>query len=207
MVNIPIVHLIPPHTSYLISSPTTACCLVRLVLFIKLRPLRTRAAKDSSNIIDYIMRHRVRHSKSDTLQTQRPTLMDGHLHTHLPIATLMIIDIIDVNYCLIQVMYTAIDSKGGRKHGGSIYCLYFVLLTLCGDYTLLNVFLAIACDSLDQAAALNEVVNDDFTFFHLQLFSLDKCNKNKFRQRKLKRKGLRQNYKSSVKGKPWLWLF
>ena len=56
-------------------------------------------------------------------------------------------------------MYTAIDSKGGRQHGGSIYCLYFVLLTLCGDYTLLNVFLAIACDSLDQAAALNEVLH------------------------------------------------
>ena len=54
-------------------------------------------------------------------------------------------------------MYTAIDSKGGRRDGGSIYSLYFVLLTLCGDYTLLNVFLAIACDSLDQAAALNEV--------------------------------------------------
>ena len=30
------------------------------------------------------------------------------------------------------------------------------MLTLCGDYTLLNVFLAIACDSLDQAAALTE---------------------------------------------------
>ena len=56
-------------------------------------------------------------------------------------------------------MYTAIDSKGGRRDGGSIYALYFVLLTLCGDYTLLNVFLAIACDSLDQAAALNEVRN------------------------------------------------
>ena len=56
-----------------------------------------------------------------------------------------------------QVMYTAINSKGGRDDGGMVYCLYFVLLTLCGDYTLLNVFLAIACDSLDQAAALNEV--------------------------------------------------
>ena len=54
-------------------------------------------------------------------------------------------------------MYTAIDSKGGHQNGGMIYCLYFVLLTLCGDYILLNVFLAIACDSLDQAAALNEV--------------------------------------------------
>ena len=37
-----------------------------------------------------------------------------------------------------------------------VYSLYFVMLTLCGDYTLLNVFLAIACDSLDQAAALTE---------------------------------------------------
>ena len=55
-----------------------------------------------------------------------------------------------------QVMYTAINSKGGREGGGMVYALYFVLLTLCGDYTLLNVFLAIACDSLDQAAALTE---------------------------------------------------
>ena len=54
-----------------------------------------------------------------------------------------------------QVMYTAINSKGGREGGGMVYALYFVLLTLCGDYTLLNVFLAIACDSLDQAAALD----------------------------------------------------
>ena len=28
--------------------------------------------------------------------------------------------------------------------------MYFVVLLLCGDWTLLNVFLAIACDSLDQ---------------------------------------------------------
>ena len=69
----------------------------------------------------------------------------------------------------VQVMYTAIDSKGGRRHGGSIYCLYFVLLTLCGDYTLLNVFLAIACDSLDQAAALNEVHYDQLNLKHLHL--------------------------------------
>ena len=54
-------------------------------------------------------------------------------------------------------MYYAINSKGGPREGGLVYALYFVMLTLCGDYTLLNVFLAIACDSLDQAAALNEV--------------------------------------------------
>ena len=56
-------------------------------------------------------------------------------------------------------MYYAINSKGGPKEGGLVYALYFVMLTLCGDYTLLNVFLAIACDSLDQAAALTEVGN------------------------------------------------
>ena len=56
-----------------------------------------------------------------------------------------------------QVMYYAINSGGGPKEGGLVYALYFVMLTLCGDYTLLNVFLAIACDSLDQAAALTEV--------------------------------------------------
>ena len=69
-------------------------------------------------------------------------------------------------------MYTAIDSKGGRQHGGSIYCLYFVLLTLCGDYTLLNVFLAIACDSLDQAAALNEVRPVNQKLLNLSLIQL-----------------------------------
>ena len=57
-----------------------------------------------------------------------------------------------------QVMYYAINSKGGPREGGLVYALYFVMLTLCGDYTLLNVFLAIACDSLDQAAALTEVI-------------------------------------------------
>ena len=58
-------------------------------------------------------------------------------------------------------MYYAINSKGGPRDGGLVYALYFVMLTLCGDYTLLNVFLAIACDSLDQAAALTEV-NDEY---------------------------------------------
>ena len=53
-----------------------------------------------------------------------------------------------------NVMYTAIRSKGGREGGGAIYAVYFVILLLCGDWTLLNVFLAIACDSLDQAAEL-----------------------------------------------------
>lgn len=53
-----------------------------------------------------------------------------------------------------NVMYTAIVSQGGRNGGGLIFSIYFVVLTLCGNYCLLNVFLAIACDSLDQAAEL-----------------------------------------------------
>ena len=53
-----------------------------------------------------------------------------------------------------NVMYTAIRSQGGVKGGGLPVAAYFVLLTLLGNYCLLNVFLAIACDSLDQAAEL-----------------------------------------------------
>ena len=51
-----------------------------------------------------------------------------------------------------NVMYTAIEASGGVKDGGGglKFCIYFVFLTLAGNYTLLNVFLAIACDSLDQ---------------------------------------------------------
>ena len=49
-----------------------------------------------------------------------------------------------------NVMYTAIDASGGVSEGGLKFSIYFVFLTLAGNYTLLNVFLAIACDSLDQ---------------------------------------------------------
>ena len=51
-------------------------------------------------------------------------------------------------------MYYAINSKGGPRDGGLVYALYFVMLTLCGDYTLLNVFLAIAVDNLANAQEL-----------------------------------------------------
>jgi voltage-dependent calcium channel P/Q type alpha-1A len=47
-------------------------------------------------------------------------------------------------------MYYGIESQGGEK-GGLIYSLYFIFLTMFGNYTLLNVFLAIAVDSLGQA--------------------------------------------------------
>ena len=39
----------------------------------------------------------------------------------------------------------------GGSQAGLIYSLYFIFLTMFGNYTLLNVFLAIAVDSLGQA--------------------------------------------------------
>ncbi len=49
---------------------------------------------------------------------------------------------------------------------GMIYSLYFIVLTLFGNYTLLNVFLAIAVDNLANAqeltAAENKVNIDTF---------------------------------------------
>ena len=52
-----------------------------------------------------------------------------------------------------EVMYKGIESQGGHKKG-MIYSLYFVILMLFGNYTLLNVFLAIAVDNLANAQEL-----------------------------------------------------
>ena len=61
------------------------------------------------------------------------------------------------------MMYDGIVSQGGISHG-MIYSLYFIVLTLFGNYTLLNVFLAIAVDNLANAqeltAAENKVATD-----------------------------------------------
>ncbi|XP_024081994.1 voltage-dependent calcium channel type A subunit alpha-1 isoform X1 [Cimex lectularius] len=53
-----------------------------------------------------------------------------------------------------EVMYQGIQSQGGHKDGGMIYALYFIVLVLFGNYTLLNVFLAIAVDNLANAQEL-----------------------------------------------------
>lgn len=61
-------------------------------------------------------------------------------------------------------MYQGIESQGGHKKG-MIYSLYFIILMLFGNYTLLNVFLAIAVDNLANAqeltAAEEEQVEED----------------------------------------------
>ncbi|XP_044762300.1 voltage-dependent calcium channel type A subunit alpha-1 isoform X14 [Coccinella septempunctata] len=53
-----------------------------------------------------------------------------------------------------EVMYHGIVALGGPHDGGMIYSLYFIVLMLFGNYTLLNVFLAIAVDNLANAQEL-----------------------------------------------------
>ena len=61
-------------------------------------------------------------------------------------------------------MYQGIESQGGHR-SGNVYSLYFIILTLFGNYTLLNVFLAIAVDNLANAqeltAAENQAENEE----------------------------------------------
>lgn len=51
-------------------------------------------------------------------------------------------------------MYQGIRSQSQTQGGGMIYALYFIILVLFGNYTLLNVFLAIAVDNLANAQEL-----------------------------------------------------
>uniref|UniRef100_A0A8C0VPX6 Voltage-dependent N-type calcium channel subunit alpha n=1 Tax=Cyanistes caeruleus TaxID=156563 RepID=A0A8C0VPX6_CYACU len=53
------------------------------------------------------------------------------------------------------VMYHGIESQGG-VHSGMFSSIYFIVLTLFGNYTLLNVFLAIAVDNLANAQELTK---------------------------------------------------
>ncbi|XP_045548030.1 voltage-dependent P/Q-type calcium channel subunit alpha-1A [Salmo salar] len=54
-----------------------------------------------------------------------------------------------------MVMYDGIKSQGG-VNGGMAYSVFFIVLTLFGNYTLLNVFLAIAVDNLANAQELTK---------------------------------------------------
>uniref|UniRef100_A0A674PPN6 Voltage-dependent N-type calcium channel subunit alpha n=1 Tax=Takifugu rubripes TaxID=31033 RepID=A0A674PPN6_TAKRU len=54
------------------------------------------------------------------------------------------------------VMYHGIESQGGVRRG-MFSSVYFIVLTLFGNYTLLNVFLAIAVDNLANAQELTKV--------------------------------------------------
>ncbi|KAK7605440.1 hypothetical protein V9T40_007298 [Parthenolecanium corni] len=54
-----------------------------------------------------------------------------------------------------EIMYDGIESQQlEKKSGAMLYALYFIILVLFGNYTLLNVFLAIAVDNLANAQEL-----------------------------------------------------
>uniref|UniRef100_A0A8I5Y8D5 Voltage-dependent L-type calcium channel subunit alpha n=1 Tax=Rattus norvegicus TaxID=10116 RepID=A0A8I5Y8D5_RAT len=53
-----------------------------------------------------------------------------------------------------SVMYNGIMAYGGPSYPGVLVCIYFIILFVCGNYILLNVFLAIAVDNLAEAESL-----------------------------------------------------
>ncbi|XP_059091600.1 muscle calcium channel subunit alpha-1-like isoform X4 [Tigriopus californicus] len=59
------------------------------------------------------------------------------------------------------VMYDGIQAFGGVKSIGILSSLYFIILFICGNYILLNVFLAIAVDNLADADALEDEEKDE----------------------------------------------
>merc|ERR1719513_348449 len=54
------------------------------------------------------------------------------------------------------VMYDGIQAYGGVKNYGLGVCFYFIILFICGNYILLNVFLAIAVDNLSDPESAEE---------------------------------------------------
>ncbi|XP_035829518.1 voltage-dependent calcium channel type A subunit alpha-1, partial [Aplysia californica] len=81
---------------------------------------------------------------------------DGRPSAHFdtfPIALLTVFQILtgeDWN----EVMYDGIRAHGGIEKSGMLASSYFIVLVLFGNYTLLNVFLAIAVDNLANAQEL-----------------------------------------------------
>ncbi|CAL8344953.1 unnamed protein product [Merluccius merluccius] len=64
-----------------------------------------------------------------------------------------------------EVMYDGIRSQGGVQYG-MWSSIYFIVLTLFGNYTLLNVFLAIAVDNLANAQELTKDEEEEEAFFN-----------------------------------------
>nr|XP_037876781.1 muscle calcium channel subunit alpha-1 isoform X3 [Bombyx mori] len=59
------------------------------------------------------------------------------------------------------VMYEGIKAYGGAGTVGIVACIYFIILFICGNYILLNVFLAIAVDNLADAESLTNIDKEE----------------------------------------------
>ncbi|XP_028178504.1 muscle calcium channel subunit alpha-1-like isoform X1 [Ostrinia furnacalis] len=55
------------------------------------------------------------------------------------------------------VMYHGINAYGGAGTPGMLASIYFIVIFICGNYILLNVFLAIAVDNLGDAEEMDEI--------------------------------------------------
>ncbi|XP_047037317.1 muscle calcium channel subunit alpha-1-like isoform X2 [Helicoverpa zea] len=55
------------------------------------------------------------------------------------------------------VMYHGINAYGGVGTAGMLASIYFIVIFICGNYILLNVFLAIAVDNLGDAEEMDEI--------------------------------------------------
>ena len=58
-------------------------------------------------------------------------------------------------------MYDGIQAFGGVTSVGLIMSFYFIILFICGNYILLNVFLAIAVDNLSDESGDEEEEKED----------------------------------------------
>ncbi|XP_076310649.1 muscle calcium channel subunit alpha-1-like isoform X3 [Tachypleus tridentatus] len=59
------------------------------------------------------------------------------------------------------VMYDGINAYGGVGSPGVLASIYFIILFICGNYILLNVFLAIAVDNLADAESLTAIEKEE----------------------------------------------
>uniref|UniRef100_A0A3B3HST6 Voltage-dependent L-type calcium channel subunit alpha n=1 Tax=Oryzias latipes TaxID=8090 RepID=A0A3B3HST6_ORYLA len=75
-----------------------------------------------------------------------------------------------------SVMYDGIMAYGGPSFPGMLVCIYFIILFICGNYILLNVFLAIAVDNLADAESLTSAQKEEEEAKERKkLISMDDC--------------------------------
>lgn len=58
-------------------------------------------------------------------------------------------------------MYNGIESFGGVGSWGVLVSVYYIVLFICGNYILLNVFLAIAVDNLADSDSLTNAEKNE----------------------------------------------
>lgn len=104
-----------------------------------------------------------------------------------------------------EVMYIGINAYGGVNSYGIWACLFFIVLFICGNYILLNVFLAIAVDNLadgENLTAIEKAGEDDGDAEKRQEESKAKLKALKRRRSKLRRKMRKIKYAPGIDQDP-----